>query len=61
MGKSDIYRQNERLGRGVNIIGYDPLWKSMSRARMQDKHFELIKEAGFNNVRIPLHPFRRTE
>lgn len=58
MGKWDIYRQNERLGRGVNIIGYDPLWKSRSRARMQDKHFELIKEAGFNNVRIPLHPFR---
>jgi endoglucanase len=58
MGKSDIYRQNERLGRGVNIIGYDPLWKSRSRARMQDKHFELIKEAGFDNVRIPLHPFR---
>jgi len=58
MGKSDIYRQNERLGRGVNIIGYDPLWKSMSRARMQDKHFELVKEAGFDNVRIPLHPFR---
>ena len=58
MGRSDIYRQNERLGRGVNIIGYDPLWKSRSRARMQDKHFELIKEAGFNNVRIPLHPFR---
>ncbi len=58
MGKSDIYRQNERLGRGVNIIGYDPLWKSRSRARMQDKHFRLIKEAGFDNVRIPLHPFR---
>jgi endoglucanase len=56
--RSDIYRQNERLGRGVNIIGYDPLWKSRSRARMQGKHFELIKEAGFNNVRIPLHPFR---
>ena len=58
MGRSDIYRQNERLGRGVNIIGYDPLWRSRSRARMQDKHFELIKKAGFNNVRIPLHPFR---
>ena len=58
MSKSDVYRQNERLGRGVNIIGYDPLWKSMSRARMQDKHFRLIREAGFSNVRIPLHPFR---
>jgi len=25
---------------------------------MQDEHFRLIKEAGFDNVRIPLHPFR---
>jgi endoglucanase len=58
MSRSGIYKQNERLGRGVNIIGYDPLWKSRSRARMQGKHFRLIGEAGFSNVRIPLHPFR---
>lgn len=58
MNKSDIYKQNQCLGRGVNIIGYDPLWKSMSKARMQSKHFRLIKEAGFSNIRIPLHPFR---
>jgi endoglucanase len=30
----------------------------MSKARMQSKHFRLIKEAGFSNIRIPLHPFR---
>ena len=53
-----VYKQNKLLGRGVNIIGYDPLWKSRSKARMQDKHFRLIKEAGFSNVRIPLFPFR---
>jgi len=58
MSKSDIYKQNQRLGRGINIIGYDPLWKFMPKARMQNKHFSLIKEAGFNSVRIPLHPFR---
>ncbi len=58
MNKTGIHKQNERLGRGVNIIGYDPLWKSRSRARMQDTHFRLIKEAGFDNVRIPLHPAR---
>jgi len=49
---------NERLGRGVNIIGYDPMWKPAEMARMKDKHFRLVKEAGFSNVRIPLHPFR---
>ncbi|MEM2961086.1 MAG: glycoside hydrolase family 5 protein [Candidatus Bathyarchaeia archaeon] len=54
----DVYEQNRRLGRGMNILGYDPVWKSRSKARMRDKHFRLIKEAGFNSVRIPLHPFR---
>ncbi len=52
------FEQNEKLGRGVNILGYDPLWKDPSKARMNEKHFKLIKEAGFNNVRIVLSPFR---
>lgn len=50
--------QNRLLGRGVNIIGYDPLWRSADKARFQERHFRLIKEAGFNHVRINLHPFR---
>ena len=54
----DAAVQNQRLGRGVNIIGYDPLWKSRANARFQDRHFALIKEAGFDHVRINLHPFR---
>ena len=57
----DAFLQNKKLGRGVNIIGYDPLWRSRSEARMQDEHFKLIKEAGFNNVRINMHPFRQME
>lgn len=54
----DAFTQNQRLGRGVNIIGYDPIWKSRAEGRFQDKHFRLIREAGFNHVRINLHPFR---
>mgnify|MGYP005837657639 CR=1 FL=1 len=54
----DAFQQNERLGRGVNIIGYDPLWRDRERARFTDEHFRLIKEAGFDSVRINLHPFR---
>ncbi|MEM2608287.1 MAG: glycoside hydrolase family 5 protein [Thermoproteota archaeon] len=54
----DVFKQNERLGRGVNILGYDPIWRNRSKARMQEKHFQLISKAGFNNVRIALHPFR---
>ena len=52
------FEQNKRLGRGVNIIGYDPLWRSRAKARFQNEHFKLIREAGFSNVRINLHPFQ---
>jgi len=54
----DVFAQNERLGRGVNIIGYDPGWSVPGQRRMQDEHFRLIKEAGFSHVRIPLEPFQ---
>jgi len=54
----DAFAQNKRLGRGVNIVGYDPGWRPGGRWRMREKHFRLIKEAGFSNVRVPLHPFR---
>ena len=54
----DAFEQNRRLGRGVNIIGYDPLWRSRGDGRFQEKHFRLLKEAGFNTVRVNLHPFR---
>ena len=57
-GKGFAFEQNKRLGRGVNIIGYDPLWKDTAKARMKDKHFKLIKEAGFSNVRIVIAPFK---
>jgi endoglucanase len=54
----DAFAQNKRLGRGVNVIGYDPLWRDRGRARFQADHFRLIREAGFSHVRINLHPFR---
>lgn len=54
----EAFEQNRRLGRGVNIIGYDPLWNARAEARFQEKHFRLIREAGFQHVRINLHPFR---
>jgi len=54
----DVSAQNKRLGRGVNVLGYDPIWRDRQKARFQEKYFRLIKEAGFNHVRINLHPFR---
>jgi len=52
------FELNRKLGRGVNVLGYDPVWKSREKARMKDHHFALIKEAGFNSVRVNLHPLR---
>jgi endoglucanase len=56
-GTADAFEQNRKLGRGVNILGYDPIWRARDQARFQAKHFRLLKEAGFNSVRINLQPF----
>ena len=57
-GSNFAFEQNKKLGRGVNIIGYDPLWKDFSKSRMKVKHFKAIKEAGFDNVRLVIMPFK---
>lgn len=57
----DVFEQSRSLGRGVNIIGYDPIWRSRDQARFQQRHFRLLKEAGFNCVRINLAPFRQMD
>ena len=57
-GSIDAFAQNRKLGRGVNILGYDPIWRSRAQGRFQARHFRLLKEAGFNSVRINLPPFR---
>lgn len=53
----NAFEQNRRLGRGVNIIGYDPIWKDRAQGRFQEKLFGKIRAAGFQHVRINLHPF----
>ncbi len=55
----NAFGQNQKLGRGVNILGYDPIWRSTEQARFQARHFQLLKEAGFSSVRINLQPFRQ--
>jgi endoglucanase len=57
----DAFAQVKRLGRGVNILGYDPIWDSPEEARFKDKHFKLIREAGFDSVRINLHVLDRLD
>jgi endoglucanase len=52
---------NRRLGRGVNIIGYDPIWQERAKGRFKEGYFSKIREAGFTSVRINLHPFRHMD
>ena len=53
----DAFEQNRRLGRGVNVIGYDRIWSSRAAGRFKAEHFGLIAGAGFQHVRINLHPY----
>lgn len=56
--RADAFALNRRLGRGVNILSADPIWKTPEAGRMTERHFALLRAAGFSNVRIPVHPFR---
>ncbi len=56
---ADAFDQIKRLGRGVNVLGYDAIWKNPKKARFEVKHFKLIREAGFQTVRINLHALQR--
>ncbi|UCF35552.1 MAG: glycoside hydrolase family 5 protein [Acidobacteriota bacterium] len=58
---SPAREQNRRLGRGINIIGYDPIWFNFEERRFQERHFAKIEEGGFNGVRINLHPFKHMQ
>ena len=49
------------MKRGVNIVGYDPLWQDASKARFQPRHFKIIKDGGFDTVRINLYGFRQMD
>ncbi len=52
-----MFDQNQMLGRGVNILGYDPIWQDRDEARFKEEYFAIIKDGGFQSVRINLHPF----
>jgi endoglucanase len=52
------FEQNKKLGRGVNVIGYDKaVWKDHTKGRFKESYFKMIKDAGFTSIRINLHPF----
>jgi endoglucanase len=51
-----------KLGRGVNILGYDKaFWQDYTKGRFKEPYFKMIKDAGFSTVRINLHPFTQMD
>jgi endoglucanase len=57
----DPFEQVKKMGRGVNIIGYDPIWNDFDKARFKERHFQLIHEAGFQTVRVNLQALRHMD
>ncbi len=57
----DAFALNQKLGRGVNILGYDPIWRARERGRFKAEYFPKLKQAGFDSVRINLHAFRHMD
>ncbi len=53
----DPFDQVKQMRRGVNIIGYDPLWRSFDSARFKERHFQRIASGGFQTVRVVLQAF----
>ena len=54
----DPFEQVKKMGRGVNIIGYDPIWRNFADARFKARHFQVIHDGGFQTVRVNLQAFR---
>ena len=51
-----------KLGRGVNILGYDKVfWQDHNKGRFKATYFKMIKEAGFSTVRVNLFPFTQMD
>ena len=55
---TDVFAQNQSLGRGVNVLGYDPIWNSFDQARFKERYFKMLRDGGFDSLRVNLFPFR---
>ena len=60
-GTGPAWQTAARLKRGVNIIGYDPLWSDPAKARFKARHFGIIKQGGFDFVRVVLQSFKHMD
>jgi endoglucanase len=52
------FAQPPSLHRGVNVLGYDPIWTDPARGRFKQGYFKAIRDAGFDFIRVNLQAFR---
>lgn len=55
------FRTAAHLHRGVNIVSNDPLWTDPAKARFKDRHFRIIRQGGFDFVRVVLQAFKHMD
>jgi endoglucanase len=55
----EAHEQARRLGRGLNVLGDDPIWINPAKGRFKAVYFQQIREAGFDHLRVNLAPFRQ--
>jgi endoglucanase len=48
----------KQMGGGVNILGYDGIWDGGVDAPFKQRYFTMIRDAGFQHVRINLSAFK---
>jgi endoglucanase len=49
------------LKRGMNVLGYDPIWTDPKKGRFEERHFTEIRKGGFDFVRVNLHGFKHMD
>jgi endoglucanase len=54
----DPFTQSRLMARGVNVLGYDPIWADFSKGRFKKEYFRKIHDAGFATVRVNLQAFQ---
>lgn len=52
------FREVARLGRGINILGYDGIWQGATNAPFRWENLIAIRNAGFSHVRINFFGFK---
>jgi endoglucanase len=53
----DAFEEVRQMGRGVNVLGSDPVWRDPAVGRFQPRLFKTIRKGGFRTVRMNLQAF----